>query len=124
MSQDFVVNVVMPIATTFESAMERDLLTDADVAGGVCMRFNMDSTLRADYKSRQDGLNVQRQAGVINADEWREMEGMNPLPPGNGGDTYIYPANMNIAGQPPPAQTNPGAPSGPGTSPSASSNDY
>lgn len=115
MSQDFVVNVVMPIAQTFEAAMERDLLTDSDRAQGVVIRFNLDSTLRADYKSRQEGLQIQRQNGVIDPDEWREMEGKNPLPPGKGGDVYIYPANMNIAGQPPPATPAPGSSSGPGT---------
>lgn len=121
MSQDFVVNVVMPIATTFEAAMERDLLTDSDRANGVVMRFNLDSTLRADYKSRQEGLQIQRQSGVISPNEWREFEGKNPLPDGNGGDTYIYPANMNIAGQPPPkpAAGDP-ASGGPPTPPTAS----
>jgi HK97 family phage portal protein len=83
--QDFTVNVVMPVAQAFEAAMERDLLTDADRRRGVIIRFNLDSILRADFKSRQEGLKMQREMGVINANEWREMEGKNPR---DGGDEY------------------------------------
>jgi len=84
-NHDFVLNVVMPVAKSFESAMERDLLSDADRAGGIIVRFNLDSTLRADFKSRQEGLQIQRLGGVINPNEWREIEGKNPR---EGGDEY------------------------------------
>jgi len=86
--QDFTLNVVMPVAHAFEAAMERDLLTDEDRRAGVVVRFNLDSTLRADFKSRQEGLRIQRQAGVISANEWREKEGMNPISTEDGGDDY------------------------------------
>jgi HK97 family phage portal protein len=82
---DFTSNVVMPVARSFESAMERDLLTDIDRDNGIVVRFNLDSTLRADFKSRQEGLKVQREMGVINPNEWREIEGKNPR---EGGDEY------------------------------------
>jgi phage portal protein BeeE len=65
--------------------MERDLLTDDDRAGGVIIRFNMDAALRGDFKTRQEGLKIQRESGVINPNEWREREGMNPR---EGGDEY------------------------------------
>ena len=84
--QDFTLNVIMPIARAFESAMERDLLTDADRESGVIVRFNLDSTLRADFRSRQEGLKIQREMGVINPNEWREIEGKNPR--GDEGDEY------------------------------------
>jgi HK97 family phage portal protein len=80
---DFTLNVVMPVCQAFEAAMERDLLTDTDRATGVCIRFNLDSVLRADFKSRQEGLKIQREMGVINANEWREVEGKNPRDGGN-----------------------------------------
>src|SRR5262249_2020928 len=60
------------------SAMKRDLLTAEDRAGGVVIRFNLDGALRGDFKSRQEGLAIQRQNGVINANEWREEDGRNP----------------------------------------------
>lgn len=98
---DFTLNVIMPIGTAFEAAMERDLLTPEDRAAGVIIRFNFDSVLRADFKSRQEGLQMQRQNGVISADEWREIEGKNPLKDKDGGGDYIRPANMTVAGAEP-----------------------
>jgi HK97 family phage portal protein len=83
--KDFTMGVVLPVAKSFESAMERDLLTDADREAGMIIRFNLNSILRADFKSRQEGLQMQRLMGVINGNEWREIEGMNPR---EGGDTY------------------------------------
>ena len=83
--QDFTQNVILPVAQAFEAAMERDLLTDADRSSGVAIRFNLDSILRADFKSRQEGLKMQREMGVISANDWREVEGMNPR---EGGDEY------------------------------------
>lgn len=83
---DFTLNVILPIARKFEAAMERDLLTQKDRDAGFIIRFNMDSTLRADFKSRQEGLKIQREMGVINPDEWREVENMNPRK--EGGDAY------------------------------------
>ena len=97
--QDFTLNVVMPVAQAFESAMERDLLTDNDRASGVVIRFNLDAILRADFKSRQEGLRIQRDAGAISADEWREIEGRNPLPAEKGGGDYLRPANFVVAGE-------------------------
>ena len=83
--QDFTQNVIMPVAQAFEAAMERDLLTDIDRRQGVAIRFNLDSILRADFKSRQEGLKMQREMGVISANDWREIEGLNPR---EGGDEY------------------------------------
>lgn len=47
--------------------------------------------LMGDIKSRNEALQIQRQNGIINADEWREIENMNPLPNGEG---KIYLVNM------------------------------
>ena len=98
---DFTINVVLPIAQVFEAAMERDLLTAEDRAGGVVLRFNLDAVQRADFKSRQEGNKIMRDSGVLSADEWRERENLNPLPAGKGGDDYIRPLNFSVAGAPP-----------------------
>lgn len=87
-SLDFVMNVVLPYVRMFESAMERSLLTKEDRSAGRTIRFNLEAILRADFKSRQEGLNIQRQAGVISANDWRELENMNPIRPSDGGDEY------------------------------------
>lgn len=97
--QDFTTNVVQPIAQAFESAIERDLLTEDDYRNGMIVRFNLDSTLRADFKSRQEGSRIQREGGMLSANEWREREGLNPIPKDKGGDDYIRPANMTVAGE-------------------------
>jgi HK97 family phage portal protein len=86
-SLDFDINCVLPYARIFEAAMERDLLTDDDRAGGIIIRFNFDATLRADFRTRQEGLQIQRNNGVINPNEWREQEGKNPRTD-PGGDEY------------------------------------
>lgn len=87
-SLDFVNSVVLPYCRVFESAMERDLLTREDRINGVIIRFNLDAVLRGDFKSRQEGLKIQREAGVISPNDWREHENMNPIAPEDGGDTY------------------------------------
>jgi len=86
-SLEFVQRVVLRYVRIFESAMERDLLTPEDRAAGVIIRFNLDALLRGDFQSRQAGLKTQREAGVINANEWREHEGMNPRDD-EGGQKY------------------------------------
>ena len=84
----FVSNVVQPYVTIFEQAMEQSLLTDEERAQGIIIRFNIDAALRADFKSRQEGLKIQREMGVINPNEWREHENMNPISDEDGGNTY------------------------------------
>lgn len=85
---DFVINVVLPYCRMFECAMEKSLLTQDDRNSGVIIRFNLDAIIRGDFKSRQEGLNIQRTAGVISANDWREKENMNPIPPSDGGNEY------------------------------------
>jgi HK97 family phage portal protein len=98
---DFTSNVVLPVIQSFEAAIERDLLTDEDRRAGIIVRFNLDSILRGDFKSRQEGLRVQRDAGVISPNEWREIEGKNPISAKKGGEDYLRPGNMLVAGEEP-----------------------
>lgn len=100
-SLDFVLSVVLPIARVFEAAMERDFLTDQERRDGVIIRFNLDAALRGDFKSRQEGLAIQRQNGVINANEWRENEGMNPRDDEEG-ETYFAQGPSGQTGTPEP----------------------
>lgn len=82
-SREFVQKVILPHVRMFEAAMERDLLTVDDRRAGIVVRFNLDAELRADFKTRQEGLKIQREMGVISANDWREMEHMNPRPDGD-----------------------------------------
>lgn len=87
-SLEFIQSVVLPYVRSFESAMERDLLTDEDRRQGVIIRFNLDGALRGDFKSRQEGLKIQREMGVICPNDWRENENMNPISEEDGGEEY------------------------------------
>jgi len=98
-SLDFVQNVVLPHVRRFEAGMEDGLLTQEDRNAGIVVRFNLDAALRADFKTRQEGLQIMRSWGIINANEWREMENMNPIPSEDGGEDFVRPLNMAVAGQ-------------------------
>jgi len=99
-SRDFHQKVIRPYVTIFESAMERDLLTDEDRRGGIIIRFNMDAHLRGSFKEQQEGLKIQREGGALSANEWREMVNMNPMKPEDGGDTYWQQGPSGQSGKP------------------------
>jgi HK97 family phage portal protein len=84
-----------PWAGRIEQAIEVGLLTDEEKAKGFVARFNLSVFMRGDYKSRQEGLQIQRRNGVINADEWRELEDKPPRDD-PGGAQYIVEANMAL----------------------------
>lgn len=95
---DFTINVIMPYVKMFEAALERDLFSRSESEAGFIIRFNLDAVQRADMKTRSDALKIQREAGVINANEWREMENRNPISDDEGGEDYITPMNMSKPG--------------------------
>ena len=84
-----------PCAGRIEQSIEVGLLTEADQREGLVARFNLNASMRGDYKSRQEGLQIQRRNGVINADEWRELEDWNPRDDA-GGAQYIVEGNMAV----------------------------
>jgi len=110
---DFTINVILPIAKRLESAMERDLLTQDDRNSGIIIRFNLDSVQRADVKTRNEALKIEREMGIINANEWREATNRNPISDEDGGEDYIRPMNMAKPGEEAPEETTDEAPSRP-----------
>jgi len=86
-SEDFTLNVIMPVALAFEAAMERDFFTPADRNSGLKIRFNLDAELRASFIDRQNGLQIQLHNGVITPNDWREIEGRTPRTD-PGGDEF------------------------------------
>jgi HK97 family phage portal protein len=71
------------------------LLSDNELKDGLYFEFNLNAGMRGDYKSRQEGLQIQRRNGVLSANEWRDHEGMNPRDD-DGGDQYIVEGNMAL----------------------------
>jgi HK97 family phage portal protein len=68
--------------------------------------FQDQALMRGDYKGRQEGLQIQRRMGVINANEWRALEGWNPRTDPEG-DQYITDLNMGAQEADEPAKPNP-----------------
>lgn len=93
MSLEFVMYTILPWVTRWEQAINRRLFTRREREQGYYVKFNLSGLLRGDAKSRAEALHIMRQDGVINADEWRELEEMNPQP---GGQGRIYFINGNM----------------------------
>lgn len=93
LSLEFVMYTLLPYVRLFEQSINQRVLTPAERRAGYYVKFNLSGLLRGDYKSRQEGLAIQRQNGVISADEWRELEEMNPIEDGSG-KAYLVNGNM------------------------------
>lgn len=87
--QEYLNGSLLPHLVGLEQAIHRDLIKKPDL---YC-RHNVDALLRGDAKSRNEALKIQRDAGVISANEWRALEDLNPRTD-PAGDMYIIPANM------------------------------
>ncbi|UYY77786.1 phage portal protein [Sphingomonas sp. R1] len=90
-----VVHTLSPLANRLEQSADVSLLSEQEQRDGYYLKFNLAALMRGDYKSRQEGLQIMRRNGVINADQWREMEDMNPRDDAGGGQ-YIVEGNMAV----------------------------
>ena len=93
----FVIYSLRSWLVRWEQECDKTLLTE-DERKNYFIEFLVDGLLRGDYKTRQEGLAIQRQNGVINADEWRELENMNEIPDKKG-KIYMTNAAMVPLGQ-------------------------
>lgn len=64
--------------------------------------FLTDALVKGDLKSRMEAYWLQRQMGIVNANDLRRRENENDIP-GEAGREYWRPGNMQVAGQPAPA---------------------
>jgi len=94
-SLEFVTYTLRPWFVRWESAIKLRLLANQPKLKA---EFNADALLRGDFYTRQQGLAIQRQNGVISIDEWRALENRNPLPGGTGTD-HMVPMNMAVVGE-------------------------
>lgn len=83
----------MPWAIDLEEEADRKLFTEAERDAGRYTEFLVDGLLRGDSKTRSEMFKVQREWGIINADEWRAKENMNAQPDGQG-EVFLVPMNM------------------------------
>jgi hypothetical protein len=101
MSLEFVMYTLMPWLVSIEQRILQSLFAP-DERETYFAEHLVTGLLRGDTASRYQAYQVGRLNGWLNADDIREMENMNPLPDGEGQD-YWMPANMLVAGSPPPA---------------------
>lgn len=107
-SIEVVVDSVAPWVKLFEE--EADYKLFGQNRQGLYTKMDLRGLLRGDFKSQQEGLQIARRNGIINADEWRDLLDMNPLE--EDGDKYIVEGNMttlNRVGEqpaPPAPKTN------------------
>jgi HK97 family phage portal protein len=80
----------------WEQALERDLLSEAEIAQGYYVRLQRQALQRADQKGRWESYTRALQWGVYSPDDVRALEDLNPRPDGLGGRYYEPP---NTAGQ-------------------------
>jgi HK97 family phage portal protein len=92
-SIEYVVFSMLPLITRFEQTMNWKLFTRQERDQGYYVKFNIDALLRGDSKARAEYLTKKRQNGVINADEWRELDDENPIG-GIAGTAYLVNGNM------------------------------
>lgn len=90
-SIEVVVDSITPWVKRFED--EADFKLFGQNRQNLYTKINLRALLRGDFKSQNEGLEVARRNGVINADEWREYLDMTKMPEGDGGDKYIMQSN-------------------------------
>lgn len=90
-SLEYVIYGLTPDLVTWEQAIQRDLL--GGYTQDLYAKFKVDALLRGDMKSRAETLQIKRRNGVLSANEWRELDDMNPRPD-PAGDEYIVEQNM------------------------------
>jgi len=74
---------LMNWVTLWEEELSRKLISPLERRQQF-IKHNANAFLRGDIKSRYDALGIARDKGVISADEWRELEDMNPQDGGHG----------------------------------------
>jgi len=92
-SLEFVQYTLRPWLVRWEQGITRSLFSE-DEKPFLFVKFNVDGLLRGDYASRMTGYATARQNGWISANDIRELEDMDPIPPEEGGDLLLANGNM------------------------------
>ena len=92
-SLEFVKYTLEPWLVRWEQSIQRTLFS-AEEKKTYFVRFNVEGLLRGDYASRMNGYAVGRQNGWMSANDIRELENLDRIPPELGGDLYLINGNM------------------------------
>lgn len=93
-SMEFDQQCIYPRIVQWEEEMRRTLLSKKEKDEGHFFKFNLNSRSRVAMTTKTTYYNQMRQNGIMNANEIREMEDMNPIPPEDGGEAYLVNGNM------------------------------
>ena len=85
----FVIHTMRPWVVRWEQSINMHLLTEADRKQGYFAEFKLDALLRGDTASRYSAYSVAISSRIMNPNEVRALENMNPY---DGGDEYKNPA--------------------------------
>lgn len=91
-SIDFVTDSIMPWLVRWEQRLSKTLLKPSE-QDEYFFEFNMDALLRGETKARQESLQIMRRNGILNANEWRAKENMNPIE-GPEGESFFQDKSM------------------------------
>ncbi|WP_096225795.1 phage portal protein [Geobacillus sp. FJAT-46040] len=97
--RQFYVDTLLPILTMYEQEMTYKLFLDSEIDAGYYVKFNVDSMLRSDIKTRYEAYGIGIEKGFITPNEARALEEKPPLP---GGDQLVFNGNvipLTMAGQ-------------------------
>ena len=92
-SLEFVKYTLDPWVVRWEQSIQRTLLLDEEKTR-YFVKFNLEGLLRGDYQSRMNGYATARQNGWMSANDIRELENLDRIPPESGGDLYLINGNM------------------------------
>ena len=99
-SLNYVIYTLRPWIVRWEQAVQTQLLSELELQQGYYCKFNVDGLLRGDFNTRMSGYATARQNGWLSANDIREKEDENPIPPEQGGDDYLVNgALMSVAGK-------------------------
>lgn len=88
----FISECLGPWLVRFEQQADKVLVARPD-RDWVFFRHNIDARLRGDILTRYKAYAIGRNWGIRNADECRELEGLEPVP-GGAGQSFMMPVNM------------------------------
>ena len=92
-SLEFVKYTLEPWLVRWEQALNRSLLSEEEKKT-FFFKFNVDGLLRGDYQSRMNGYATARQNGWMSSNDIRRLEGLDLIPPEEGGDLYLINGSM------------------------------
>lgn len=93
-SMEFDQQCIYPRIIQWEEELRRSLLTKDEKEAGYFFKFNLNSRWRVALATKTNYYTSMRQNGILNANEIRELEDMNPIPAECGGDDYLINGNM------------------------------